>query len=82
MADLGCLFETPVQVAGGARTDGAVPEKRNMLKRWDHAAVQALNPQGQSDMHNASLKATWDAIAAGNKAVAYHSNLASSDPYR
>ena len=79
-ADLGGLFDS-APAAAQPVASGAEP-KRTKLKRWDHAAVQCLNPQGVSDVDEASLKDLWKALAAGNKAVAFHSNLASTEVYR
>ena len=60
----------------------SVSAKRVMLKRWDHASVQGLDPAGVSVIEGLSLENLWKVVEAGNKAVAFYSNLASKEDTR
>ena len=78
--DGGGLFGAPA--AAAAAPAAAAGPRREKLKRWDHVAVQALDPQGKSAIHDTNLKSLWKDVTGGNKAVAFHSCLASDEKYR
>jgi hypothetical protein len=56
--------------------------KRVRLKTYDLVPAQALNSMGVSRVESISLDNLYDMVRAGNKAVAYFSELADKDPAR
>jgi hypothetical protein len=72
-SDAAGLFSS--EPAGSA---AAAAERRTKLRRWDHVAAQALNPQGVSDIDKAGLMVLWSAVSKGNKAVAFFTNPAAT----
>ena len=56
-------------VTAGQKRKGSEDEaeKRKLLRRYDHLAVQALNPFGVSEIDKATLNQIWDIICNGNK---------------
>ena len=57
-------------------------EKRRLLRRYDHLAVQALNPFGVSEIDRATLSQLWEIICNGNKATSYFAEWPDKDIYR
>ena len=57
-------------------------EKRKLLRRYDHLAVQALNPWGVSDLDKANLPQIWQLLKNGNKTTKYFAEWADEDDYR
>ena len=57
-------------------------DKRKLLRRYDHLAVQALNPFGVSEVDKASLPQLWQLIKAGNKTTCYFAEWADANVYR
>jgi hypothetical protein len=56
--------------------------KRRLLRRWDHIAVQALNPFGVSDIEKATLTQIWEIVAQGHKKATYLAEWPDEDDYR
>ena len=56
--------------------------KRRLLRRWDHIAVQALNPFGVSDIEKATLTQIWEIVAQGHKKANYLAEWPDEDDYR
>jgi len=78
--DSDCLFAS---TASGKRSgEEQTPEKRKMLRRYDHLASQALNPFGVSELEKASLAQIWGLIKQGNKGTDYFAEWADADKYR
>lgn len=48
----------------------------------DSLSCQVLNPQGVSFAEHLTLQELWKCISDGSKAAEFHSELASTDPYR
>ena len=54
-------------------------EKRTMLRPWDTAAAQLLNPYGCSDVLAMSLPEIWRAVSEGSAKARFHSELAATE---
>lgn len=67
---------------GGTTTRGAAAERRDKLYPFDAAAVQCLNPYGQSQFTAETTSRVWDMINKGSKRVRFHSELAATESYR
>ena len=84
--DFGALFENDAAVnvaqAGGEPAAKKARVQRTAILQFDHVAVQALNPCGESAVGTCSLEKLWELCTKGNKSVAYHSNLCSGDAFR
>jgi hypothetical protein len=62
--------------------DGQPKEKRIKLKAYDQMSAQVFNPNGESGIHKTALDKLAKAMAAGNKAAAYFSELCDPMPKR
>ena len=69
-------------MAGKRAIDEEDSDKRKLLRRYDHLAVQALNPFGVSDLDKATLSQLWEVIKNGNKTTSYFAEWADSTAYR
>ena len=92
----GGLFGATAGTAAAAAADAAPTSKRQkvndkdkrmMLRPWDTAAAQLLNPYGRSNMLSQMSQAElWRATAEGSAKARFHSELAataeSGGPYR
>ena len=75
----------PVQYGNAGQKRKGLDEeadKRKMLRRYDHLAVQALNPFGVSEINKATLGQLWEIISNGNKTTSYFAEWPDKDPYR
>ena len=53
-------------------------EKRVMLRPWDTAAAQVLNPYGRSSVIDMSQAELWKAVAEGSAKARFHTELAAT----
>ena len=69
-------------MAGKRALEVEQSEKRKLLRRYDHLAVQGLNPFGVSELEKATLSQLWEIIQNGNKTTRYFAEWADESAYR
>ena len=76
-AEAGNAAATAAVNVSGAKRQKA--DKRMMLRPWDTAAAQVLNPYGCSTVKDTSQADLWKAVAEGSAKAYFHTELAATN---